>query len=101
VVTIGFFICCNKCQEPHTEARRSERKNSSGIVPDNKRRTYMSSTRCGCPFKITHSLFQKKDPQNRSIKITYSSLYKHGNGCFPCRPQLMMANGRQVFKLGL
>jgi hypothetical protein len=60
VVTIGFSICYNKCQEPQTEVRRRERKNSSGIVPDNKRRTYKSSTRCGCPFKITHTYYRKR-----------------------------------------
>jgi hypothetical protein len=88
VTTVGFSLRCKKCDEPTFMINRRDRMNASGLVPIDKRRNYRSSTRCGCPFKITYSRLPGRNQNNGSIKITYSCIYKHGNGCVPSRSQL-------------
>jgi hypothetical protein len=53
-----------------------------------RRRTFKSSTRCDCPFKITYRMVQKSDKSNKSVVLTGSCIYRHANGCFPSTGQL-------------
>jgi hypothetical protein len=46
-------------------------------VPVEKRRIYKSSTRCGCPFKISFSFLDLKDRDNISVRLNGSSNFKH------------------------
>jgi hypothetical protein len=65
---------------------------ASGVVPVEKRGMLSSSARFGYPFQLTFRLLQKKDKTNISVVLTASSIYDHGNACFPTRAQLELAN---------
>jgi hypothetical protein len=52
---------CTRCDEPKYRKTCREKKNHAGLVPVEKRRTYRSSTRCGCPFQITFAPVQRQD----------------------------------------
>jgi hypothetical protein len=80
VTTDGWKLRCNKCKEPISQTKKRERKNASFPVPIEKRRTYRSSTRYGCPFQVSFCRIKSEDNNYRSVKITNSSNYKHGNG---------------------
>jgi hypothetical protein len=91
VATDGNKICCSRCEESQSARKKRERKNASGIVPEKRRRTYRSSSRCGCPFKIAFSWVDLKDKTNKSIRLNGSSNFQHDNGCRPSQDQLIAA----------
>jgi hypothetical protein len=64
------------------------KKNASGVVPMEKRRTYKSSTRCGCPFRITFSWVDSRNKDNTAVRVNGSCHFKHDNLCLPSRGQL-------------
>jgi hypothetical protein len=91
VTSHGSKLCCTRCAEPPSAKNERQKKIASGVVPTENQRTYRSSTRCDCPFQICFSPTQWKDKtQNKVIKITSSSVYKHDNGCLPSRAQLVV-----------
>jgi hypothetical protein len=88
----GFAVatdgnCCTRSHEPISQAKTRARKNASEVVPVDKRRTYKSSTRCGCPFRIT---FTRVDSRSKHItaRVNGSCHFKHDNLCLPSRGQL-------------
>jgi hypothetical protein len=92
VTTVRSKLCCTRCDEPQSDINKREKKIAHGLVPEESRRIFKSSTRCGCPFQITFRRQTTKEPGNKSIVITGSCIYNHGNGCFPSRDQLQLAN---------
>jgi hypothetical protein len=86
----GCKISCSRCAEPTSHKNKRDKRNASGVVPIDKRRIHRKSTRCGCPWKICFSMLNQKDKSNTSVKITGSSMYRHGKGCRPSRSQLVV-----------
>jgi hypothetical protein len=88
VATDGNKICCTRSLEPISQAKARAKKNASGVVPMEKRRTYKSSTRCGCPFRITFSWVDSRNKDNTAVRVNGSCHFKHDNICLPYRGQL-------------
>jgi hypothetical protein len=88
VTSDGWKILCSRCAEPLTVKSKREQRLSSGVVPPEKRRNPKKTTRCGCPFRISYSLLQKNNREDKSLKINESSNYRHDRGCLPSRSQL-------------
>jgi hypothetical protein len=78
------------CLEPPNVKKEGQRV-CTWCCAGGKRRTFSSSTRCGCPFQLTFRLLQKKDKTNKSIVLTGSCIYDHGNGCFASCDHLEIA----------
>jgi hypothetical protein len=103
ITTSGNKILCSRCDEPTSHKNKREKKIASGVVPVEKRRTYKSSTRCGCPFKISYSRMLSSSSLSSSsvavssresskvlVRITGSCIYKHDQGCRPSSSQLVV-----------
>jgi hypothetical protein len=80
IATTGRSICCSRWSVPKSDQHKREKKIISGVAPQ---RIHRSSTRCGCPFRITFSLLQRNDKSNSSIRITRSSIYITTVAAFP------------------
>mmetsp|Transcript_5757 Transcript_5757/g.10379 ORF Transcript_5757/g.10379 Transcript_5757/m.10379 type:complete len:353 (-) Transcript_5757:261-1319(-) len=104
VVTEGSRILCTRCATPNGYKKRKDKQAALNQIPVDKQRN-RQSTRVGCPFKISYSLYTYKKDKNagnaadtadstvkakadQRVKITASCCYTHDNGCKPSRTQL-------------
>ena len=87
ISSCGTSICCSRCAMPEAEKRKLEKKAVG--VPEDKRRQ-RKSTRVGCLFKINYSKVERKNREDKRVRILPSSQFAHSGGCTPSRNQLQM-----------
>jgi len=97
ITSQGNKYTCTRCEEP---VFRKNARSKRTTVPLEKQRKRIS-TRVGCLFQVCYAFSDWRNKNdNKSIKITSSSMYCHSNGCLPSRSQLAVEkrNSRYIHR---